>query len=208
MAQSPRIDLAIAAGTRDFLEAWYGPPPNPIVDHPGDGPDALRRWWAWEEAWGRKLTHQNSVLAHGELFEDRGQTVFYVENQAVVVWGYEGTGDPPVAERVTDADSPWVPLGVLLSAFLSQVAVLEASFGPHVVSASGIERRRLDRLTDGFTKLPPSIWPGAHMYAGKDLLVNAYSGNAPGSDANIWNVMVTAPTATRLAAVDEALPYR
>lgn len=208
MVPSPRIDAAVAAGTRDFLEAWYGPPPNPIVDVPGDAPDALRQWWACERAWGRKLTNQNSVLSQDELFEDSDQTVFYVENQAVMFWGYEGTGDPPVSERVTDVDAPWVQLDIALSAFLSHVAVLEASFGPNVVIASGIERPQLDRLTDGLTELPPSIWPSAHMYAGQDLLVNAHSDSRSRASADTWTVMVSAPSADRLGAVDEALPYR
>lgn len=189
---APRLDVAIANGTEAFLAAWYGPPPNPVVVPAGDEPLPLRQWWAWERAWDRPLTRQNVVLGPDEVFSDQNQTVFYVENQAVVYWGYGAGEDPPVSERFNDHGAAWTELGLWLSQFLTEVAIFELSFGAdHTIVANFMDAARLDRLTADLAEFPIRGWPRARIFAGDRFIINATENPSP-SDS--WMVVAATPS--------------
>ncbi len=171
--REPRIDEAIERGPEAFLEAWFGPPSDSPATPVVDAPHALTRWWAWETAWGRSLTNQNTMLRPEEQFEDGDQTVFYVEAHAVMIWGYGAGDDPQVSERVNDDSSPWSPLGLRLSEFLSQVLVFETSFGPHYLVIDEAGPADLNRVTNGLAQLACRVWPAAPLYLGRRVIVNA-----------------------------------
>ncbi|MCP3880769.1 MAG: hypothetical protein GY701_20600 [Sulfitobacter sp.] len=186
-----RIDEAIDRGPETFLEAWFGPPPDSPATPVVDAPQALGRWWAWETAWGRSLSRQNTMLRPEERFEDGDQTVFYVEAQAVMIWGY-GTGDdPPVSERENDDSSPWSPLGLRLSEFLSQVLVFEASFGPHYLVVEEAGPGGLNRITNGLVQFACTVWPGAPLYLGRRVIVNALPLEGGAEPRAGWMVVVS-----------------
>ncbi len=187
-----RIDEAIERGPEAFLEAWFGPPSDSPATPVVDAPEALMRWWAWETAWGRSLTNQNTVLRPEERFEEGDQTVFYVEAHAVMIWGYGAGDDPPVSERENDDSSPWSPLGLRLSEFLSQVLVFEAaSFGPNYLVIDEAGPADLNRITNGLVQFACLVWPAAPLYLGRRVIVNALpllGGAEPGAG---WTVVVS-----------------
>ncbi len=190
---------AIAAGTEAFLRAWYGDPGQPIDELLGEYPEALRLWWSWEQAWSHPLTHQNRVLGPDEVFLDGPQTVFYVENQDVVVWGYGPDSDTIVSERVNDETSPWASL----EEFLCQVAVFEATFGPHGLAASQVSDEELTMLVSDLDELHGQVWHGARFFLGDRLLINAGREQADGSASKTtWTVVASAPTPAGLSQVE------
>lgn len=190
------LAASIERGTEDFLTAWYGPSQSPIVAWPGDEPEPLRHWWSWQAAWGKPLSHQNVILGPEELYADEDRTVFYVENQAVVLWGYRGSGDPPVSERLNEASAEWIELGLTLSQFLLEVAVFEAGFGAdNSVSASFVDEQELDHFTTDLVEYPCRGWPRSRIYAGDSLLVVATENAEPRGS---WLVVAAAPSETLL----------
>jgi hypothetical protein len=204
------VETAVAEGVESFLALWYGPPKHAVVVPEGSAPHALRSWWAFEKAWERALTVQNHVLGPDRLFEERGLTVFYVENQSVVLWGYAVGDDPAVSERSNDSSSDWIALGLRLSDFLLHVAVFEASFGPHGLVDNDCTADRVRGLLVGFSKLPLlAFWPGCTFHARGDLLASVTVNQPPDdpiTEATTWMVMFASPTSAGLAAVDDRAP--
>lgn len=127
-----------------------------------------------ERSWDRPLTHQNQVLAAEDLYLDGEVTVFYVENQSVVIWGYRGSEeDPPVFERLNDPTAAWVPLGVRMSEFLTQTAIFEASFGPHSLAREGVREAQLGRVVAETEEVQGVVFPGVRLFVGEDFVVSA-----------------------------------
>ena len=142
MSGAEDLRVVVRQGTEAFLRAWNGDPAEDAEPTSGEGPEPLRAWWRWERSWG-SICHQNQVLT--ELDLSSSPVVFYVENQAVVEWGFDPDTEE-VFERVTDGRSDWEPVGSALADFLLQVAVFEAVLGS--------DRMRVGRASWAVLDLP------------------------------------------------------
>jgi hypothetical protein len=141
----------------------------------------------------------NRLLEPDELGVDDGFTVFYVEEQAVWLWGIATdqllVQDPPVWSRENEPGVPWVQDAPSVSVFLVQMVVMSAALhGPHGAAAAWLSEedtvgalaplRQLD--------LPPWHWPGdpARWYAGDDAAAFTCPNGAPadGEDSHrsVW----------------------
>lgn len=141
-------------------------------------PGSLRRFY---EAFGTAPAAflLNRLLAPAEVSEEGGFTVFYVEEQAVWLWGIANEDlaldDPPVWCRENDAGKPWLKESPAVSVFLVQMVVMSAALnGPHAATSAWLApegaRRALASLRQ--LDLPPWRWPGhpARWYAGADAV--------------------------------------
>jgi hypothetical protein len=163
----------------------------------------LRAWYAAAECYPVLNTFQNTVLDPGEIEEDGGKDVFWVENQAAYEWAFDaGEDDPLVYERSTGDGQPWHPTGVRLSAFLVSVAVFEAVMGAdHGAYADGLTAAQFGVVLALLRPLPmPGPTADAQLYAGDGLL--AFAGGGDGGTPE------TTPATTRWIFLAATAPDR
>jgi hypothetical protein len=121
------------------------------------------------------LSSQNRFQAP---VDERGWSVFYVENQGVCSWAYrtdDQDSDPHV--HVCEAGGDHVGVGCRLDAFLSAAAVTEAVMGADIARAGEGPANELDRLLGlERVELPHLGWPlvEARYYCGPDVLAFAH----------------------------------
>jgi hypothetical protein len=202
----------VAGDLPDVLRWWYGPPsstPEPR-EIPGV-PAPLCGWYAAEEAWGRPLVVQNTILKASELVAKDGFTLFYVENQGVWHWAFGSGADPDVFDRENEPHMHWSATGATLSKFLVQAAMFEAIFAsPAGASAIDIDRPHYDHVVGplGPVSMTPWNWPGPdfHLFVGDRILAVGCVNDRPGTPVTVeslyW-VMVAAKSNEDLAYLDE-----
>jgi hypothetical protein len=195
------VDVDVSTLER-FLATWYGPPDRAAAGRPGAAPPRslptpLREWYIATSRYSRPLTFHNTVLEPEQVQEDGGKLVFWVENQEVVLWAADRDGDDPmVYERVNVDDEPWHPTGVPLSAFLLNIAILEACMGGASCTAYA-EGLNEAQTADCLAPLRPMPYPGptyrGQLYAGPQVL-----GFATGSPGDQWYLYLAARTSTAI----------
>jgi hypothetical protein len=182
-----------------FVERWHSRAPEPR-QVPGAErlPAALRRF---HESFGTAADAFaiNHLLPPSEIEEDGGFAVFYVEEQAVYLWGIAvddlESPDPPVWSRENEPGRGWVQEAPSMSVFLVQMLVMSAALsGPHAATAAWLEPSAADsalaplKLLD----LPPWQWPSlpARWYAGDDAVAftcpNRAEADAGDSLLSVW----------------------
>lgn len=102
-----------------FLIRWHGPPDrNRAALALGQAlPEPLRKWFETVSRWSREVTVQNRVVPPYPDPEDPAVQVFWVENQAVWLWGYrvDSSDDPIVLDRENEVGKPWQTTNTPLS---------------------------------------------------------------------------------------------
>ena len=120
-------------------------------------------------------------------------TVFYVEEQAVYLWGIATQDltleDPPVQCRENEPGKPWVQDSPSVSVFLVQTLVMSAALnGPHGAAAAWLSPDETERVLSPLAQLdlPPWHWPGhpARWYAGDETVAFAAPNPSPGDDGH------------------------
>jgi len=195
-----------------FLGRWYGPPSHAPQQREIPGvPAALCGWYAAEDAWGRRLAVQNTILKAPELVAEDGLTVFYVENQGVWHWAFASGTDPDVSDRENEPRVPWSPTGATLSEFLVHAAMFEAIFASKIgASAIDIDRAHYDSVVGPLGPVPmtPWNWPGpeCRLFVSDRLLAVCAVNDRPGTrvtpDSLYW-LMVGAKSNDDLAYLDQ-----
>ena len=148
----------------------------------------------------------NDLVAPDEIWTDMGHRVFYVEEQAVWLWGIaEGhwlADDPSVWGRENGPGTSWLQDAPSVSVFLVQMLVMSAALaGPHTANAAWLPETDaevvLGRL--GRLDLPPWHWPASptRWYAGEDAVAFTCPNIAPGEDP------VGQPLSVFISAVSE-----
>jgi hypothetical protein len=151
-------------------------------------PAVLRRFY---QAYGTAADAflVNRLLPPAEVRADDGFIVFYVEEQAVYLWGIAAgdlaTEDPPVWCRENDPGKPWVQDAPSISVFLVQMLVMSAALnGPHAATAAWLTPDEAERVLAALQRLelPPWHWPGpgAQWYAGDEAVAFVAPNVAPG----------------------------
>jgi hypothetical protein len=144
-------------------------------------PRALRRIHQVDAAAPRFFAI-NRLVPPRELEPDGDKELFYVEEQAVAVWGIDrhrlDTADPPVWCRENEPGAPWQQDAPSVSVFLLQLAVMNASFGsPHGASAAWLSPDDTDHVLAPLRELelPAWHWPAypSRFYAGDDAVAFA-----------------------------------
>jgi len=217
--ESPKItmmDALLNPGPKSlerFLIRWYGPPDNdyaPVaIRQPL--PDPLREWFETVSRWSRGVSVQNRIVAPYPDEEDPAVQVFWVENQAVWLWGYRGDSgnDPIVLDRENEVGKPWETTNTPLSLFLFQVAVFEALMGAvYGACAIDIAEDAVDQITRPLTPVPTRAWHwlnDAGLWVGTGLLVMSAVNERPGTPATAasrrW-VQIGATSEDRLEYLD------
>jgi hypothetical protein len=169
-----------------FMARWHGTAPGEHGALTGL-PASLRPVY---EAFGTAPAEflLNRLLAPGDIFEEDGFTVFYVEEQAVYLWGVANEDldddDPPVWCRENDAGKPWVTESPSMSVFMVQMVVMSAALdGPHSAAAAWLPPQETERVLAPLQRLdlPPWHWPGdpARWFAGDDAVAFTCPNLAP-----------------------------
>lgn len=186
------------ATLRRLAEYWHGP------CQPGDGltEEELRgkpipyplRWW-YQLAGRRKaiMSGQNILVELEELQVDKaGWLQFYNENQYCYQWATTLDGDdPPVFGRDNDGD-PWTPEGMVLSVFLIEVCMFEATIkAPYGGCTVCLDNAVLSKIMARIPRMPvaPWRWPGkTYFYAGNGaFMFSAPNGEYKGKPASsVW----------------------
>jgi hypothetical protein len=142
---------------------------------------------------------QNRLVPLGDLAA-ADKLAFYGENQGVFVWATEPAGDdPPVWVRLAEAGAPWRRESPSLSAFLIQLAILEAVFGaPFRASDDGVAKSTLGRLARLVAPVPLQDWESSafRFYGGGGVVGFA----AP--EADVFSVWLGAKERIRFEPLD------
>ncbi len=178
-----------------FLERWYGSPsgghdPASVLAS-GRLPTPLLRWYDLRAMWSLPWRRHNEMIPADDLELDDGMFVFWVENQAVTLWGYPPrSADPQVHERYNEEGEPWRPTGEPLSRFLVFIEVMEALMAPQFGALSlAMEPGDVRRVIRGTRLLEGPLWrlpggqAGCDVRAGADTLVMLLPGDAPGTSS-------------------------
>jgi hypothetical protein len=177
-------------------------------------PRALRRIYQVDAAAPRFFAI-NRLLPPRELAPDGDKELFYIEEQAVWVWGIDrnrlDAPDPPVWGRENEPGTPWFQDAPSVSVFLLQLAVMNAaSAAPHGASAAWLSPDDTDRAFAPLQELalPAWHWPAypSRFYAGDDAV--AFAGPNVGSPDEVveyLSVCVGALTADALRFVEPHL---
>lgn len=195
----------------EFLTRWYGPPDQAATEvrtgHHAAQP--LIDWFATTTQWTQRVACQNTMVPPEDVTIEDGKAIFWIENQAVWVWGYDpGDDDLAVYDRINVAGKPWNSSGMRLSTFLVQATVFEAVLcTEHNGSAPRVNRDQLDTIQEPLNPLPGPEWnwpaPGGfRLYAADDLL--AFAGpnvreGVPAEAADRWSVFIAARDPAPLA---------
>jgi len=169
-----------------FMLRWHGLVPTGALPGADRLPRSLRRVY---EAFGAAPAALlvNHLLAPADVVDDEF-TVFYVEEQAVYLWGIASQdldgNDPPVWCRENEPGKPWVRESPSVSVFMVQMVVMSAALdGPHGAAAGWLSRQETDRVLACLQQLdlPPWHWPGdpARWYAGDDAVAFTCPNPAP-----------------------------
>jgi hypothetical protein len=73
-----------------FLTGWYGPPDQAASQVQATGHTAaqpLIDWFAATGRWTRRIACQNTMVPPNDVTAEDGKAIFWIENQAVRVWG-------------------------------------------------------------------------------------------------------------------------
>jgi hypothetical protein len=183
MGREPLRDIlsrSAPAAFEGFMARWHGLVPGQHGGLLATGrlPRALRRVY---EAFGTapRAFLLNRLLAPADIAEDNGFTVFYVEEQAVYLWGISNDDlddeDPPVWCRENEPGKPWAKESPAVSVFMVQMVVMSAALdGPHSAAAASLSPQEAERVLSPLQllDLPPWHWPGdpARWYAGDDTV--------------------------------------
>ncbi len=135
----------------------------------------------------------NQLLPPADVAEDDGVTVFYIEEQAVYLWGVAtedlAADDPPVHCRENEPGKPWIRESPSVSVFLLQMLVMSAALnGPHGAAAAWLSPQAAERVLAPLARLdlPPWHWPGlpARWYAGDDAVAFTAPNPSPDDDGH------------------------
>ena len=185
---------------RGFMVRWHGVAPGERDALPGTDrlPPSLRRVY---EAFGAAPAAflLNHLVAPADIGEDDGFTIFYVEEQAVYLWGVANgdldADDPPVWCRENESAKPWVKESPSVSVFMVQMVVMSAALGgPHGAAAAWLSPQETERVLAPLQRLdlPHWHWPGdpARWYAGDDAVAFTCPNLAPEHDGepylSVW----------------------
>jgi hypothetical protein len=176
-----------------FMVRWHGAQATENAP-PGAQqlPAVLRRFY---ESYGTAVDAflVNHLLPAAEVAEDGGVTVFYVEEQAVYLWGIAtadlASEDPPVHCRENEPSEPWFRESPSVSTFLVQMLVMSAALnGPHGASAAWLSPEETEHILAPLARLdlPPWHWPGhpARWYAGYDTVAFTAPNLTPEDDGH------------------------
>jgi hypothetical protein len=155
-------------------------------------PRALREFYEFAGS-AEQVLAVNRMAAPEDFETDTGHRVFYVEEQAVWLWGIaEGdwlADDPPVWGRENEPGTSWLQDAPSVSVFLVQVLVMSAALaGPHTAHAAWLPPAEAEvALGSSLSQLdlPPWHWPGdpGKWYAGDDAVAFTCPNIAPGENA-------------------------
>jgi hypothetical protein len=196
-----------------FLIRWHGPPDrNRAALALGQAlPEPLRKWFETVSRWSREVTVQNRVVPPYPDPEDPAVQVFWVENQAVWLWGYrvDSSDDPIVLDRENEVGKPWQTTNTPLSVFLLQVAVFEALMGARYgASAIDIGEDAVEQITRPLTPVPTRAWHwlnDAGLWVGNGLLAMSAVNDRPGTlptASSPWWVQIGATSEEPLGYLD------
>ena len=198
---------------RRFLSRWYGPPDRPhatvVVDL--GLPQPLRDWHETTSRWSRPLTSMNRIVQPYPDDYEPSVNVFWVENQAVWLWGYQtdAAADPIVLDRENEPGKPWASTQTPLSRFLLQVAVFEALMGAQFgACAIDIAKSAVDAITNPLLPVPTHAWHwlnDAGLWVGDGILVMSAVNDRPGTrptPASRWWVQIGATAVDQLEYLD------
>lgn len=200
----------VAGQLDQFLRWWFGPPSRDVeLDAGASLPRALSEWYAAEEAWGKPLAAQNTILRPSELRNEGSYTVFYVENQAVWLWAFGA--DQEVYDRENTVGAPWSITGARLIEFLVHAAMFEATIGsPIGAVAIDINRTTYERAVSCLTPvaMTPWHWPGpnSRLFISEGALLFGGVNDRPDAlvtDASRYEIMVAARSHDDLAFLDD-----
>ena len=183
-----------------FMVRWHGMVPGEQGVLPGTDrlPRALRRMY---EAFGTAPDAflLNRLLPPTDIAEGDGFTVFYVEEQAVYLWGIAnddlGEDDPPVWRRENEPGKTWVKESPKVSVFMVQMVVMSAALnGPYGAAAAWLSPEETEHVLAPLRQLdlPPWHWPGdpARWYAGEDAVAFTCPNPAPDDEGtahlSVW----------------------
>ena len=197
-----------------FLTRWYGPADMPdaaMYDDPRL-PRPLQTWFSTVARWSTPVTTQNTVLDSQRMYLNAGKVVFWVENQAVWLWGIDpGTDeeDPAVYDRESRGRG-WQPTGVNLSTFLLHVAVFEAIWmARHGAGTACIAPTRLASVLAPMTPIPGAAWrwppPSTRLYAGAQLLAMAGPTDKPAGPDELTREMFVSGTSAQAVSYLEQI---
>jgi hypothetical protein len=192
-----------------FIDRWYGPANTPAVVSTASIrlPSVLRGWHERLLERSVPLVRFNELVPLDDIDDEDGMAVFWVENQAVMVWGFPfGDEDPAVHERYNEEDATWRPVGLALSRFGVYAEVIDALLAPRYgalnLSASEPE---VDAALVGLRRLEGPPWtvmnPGddCRFYAGDDAMAAVMTGAEPG----VSQLYVTVRDHDHLARFDD-----
>ena len=142
----------------------------------------------------------NRLLPPLEVEDEDGFCVFYVEEQAVYLWGFatedRDADDPPVWCRENLLGKPWVREAPSVSVFLLKMVAMSAALnGPHGAAAAWLSPEETAlALSPPLVEvdLPPWHWPGhpTRWYAGEDAVAFSCSNVGLGHDSlpalSVW----------------------
>jgi hypothetical protein len=154
---------------------------------------------------------ENQLLSPEEMFTEGDELVFYVENQGVYLWGIkEMSGDPNVFGRINELNEPWEKEGEVLSRFLLQVAMWEAS-GLHGAASSYLSSEEASSALADLQpcSLQPWRWPAwpTRFLAGPDVLAFTFPNGEPG-DESMLTVDVRAKSAEAIQFIEPFISDR
>ena len=177
-----------------FMARWHGDADEGArnLAAPDFLPEVLRRFYA-RHGTAASAFLINRLLPPSEVGMEENFLVFYVEEQAVYLWGISVDDlelpDPPVWCRENEPGKPWVQDAPTLSVFLVQMLVMSAALnGPHGAAAAWLSPEVTERVLASLKQLdlPPWHWPGhpARWYAGDDVVAFASPNVAPGEEGD------------------------